>query len=43
MPQRMVVWTDNDAARLAAALASFGIRVHLAGEPLLYVALTGSE
>ena len=32
MPQRLVVWTDNDAARLAAALAPFDIRVQVAPE-----------
>ena len=32
MPQRLVVWTDNDAARLAAALAPFDIRVQVTPE-----------
>lgn len=32
MPQRLVVWTDNDAERLAAALSPLDIRVHVARE-----------
>jgi phosphoglycerate dehydrogenase-like enzyme len=32
MPQRLVVWTDDDAARLAAALAPFDVRVQVIPE-----------
>jgi phosphoglycerate dehydrogenase-like enzyme len=32
MPQRLVVWTDNDAPRLAAALAPFDIHVRVTPE-----------
>ncbi|MEO8464472.1 MAG: D-2-hydroxyacid dehydrogenase [Gammaproteobacteria bacterium] len=32
MPQRLVVWTDNDAPRLAAALAPFDVRIRVTPE-----------
>ncbi len=32
MPQRVIIWTDDDATRLAAALAPFDVRVQVAPE-----------